>query len=87
MRMIETFKKEQFKITIFKTDARYLLQLEDQSFILSWKISREQPYTWLKENAVPKILEEARKTWPQLEQNLIIPKTGSDTQEQFPNII
>lgn len=87
MRMIDTFNSNNFKITIFQTEARYLLQAEDERYMLSWKLDREIPYDIIKEKAAQMLATEATDIWPSLLKNLQLDFGRSAGENEFPNII
>lgn len=87
MRVIDTFAKGRYKVTIFQTESRYLLQAEDEQFILSWKLDKELPYARILDEGVSLLLEQAGETWPQLRENLSLSLDNGQESEDFPKII
>ncbi len=88
MRVIENYKEGGFKVTIFKTDVRYLIQLEDERYMLSWKLPIETDYNVLKQAISDKMVPLGKNTWPNLQDELrLTPHTGLEKENDFPQII
>jgi len=88
MRVVETFSEKGFKITIFKTDSRYLIQLEEGSFILSWKVPIDTDYAEVKSSIEEKLVPFGEEIWPSFQQKLQLKKSpGPENENDFPQII
>lgn len=88
MRVVDSFAEKGFKVTIFKTDDKYLMQIEDKDFILSWKLSNQIPYDKVKNKAKDLLISKGIRLWPDLKTNLnmdIPPR--EDEKNDFPQII
>lgn len=87
MRVIDTFAKGRYKVTIFQTESRYLLQAEDEQFILSWKLDKNLPYARILDEGVSLLIEQAGETWPHLRNNLVLSVENEKNGDDFPEII
>jgi len=88
MRVVDSFAEKGYKVTIFKTDDRYLLQIEDKDFILSWKLSSQIDYDKVKTEAKDQLLAKGIDIWPDLKSNLIMNRPVEDDEKNdFPQII
>ena len=85
--MIDTFAKKGYKVTLFQTESRYLLQAEDENYMLSWKLDKEIPLDRIKEKAIDTLLDNAERLWPELHKHLNISSDKSPQTEDFPDII
>ncbi|NBB88418.1 MAG: hypothetical protein GVX96_01335 [Bacteroidetes bacterium] len=86
MRVVETYAEDGYKVTIFKTDLRYLIQLEDERYMLSWKLPIETDYAHLKQSITDKLVPMGKEIWPDLNRKLNI-STSTTNEEDFPQII
>ena len=86
MRIVNTFSSKGYKVTLFTTDDRYLLQIEDNLSIISWKISKE-----VNSDAIEtKFLEELTTFAEASKKNMIEHMKNAidrDRKESLPNII
>lgn len=87
MRVIDTFAKGRYKVTIFQTESRYLLQAEDEQFILSWKVDKELPYSRVLDEGVSLLLEQAGESWPHFQKNLSLSMENRKDGDDLPEII
>jgi hypothetical protein len=87
MRVVDTFAKKGYKVTIFQTESRYLLQAEDENYMLSWKLDKEIPLDHIKNKAIDILLENAERLWPELHKDLTLSLGKTSSAEDFPDII
>ncbi len=88
MRVVDSFAEKGYKVTIFKTDDRYLLQVEDKDFILSWKLSSQIDYNKVKIEAKEQLISKGIEIWPDLKTSLEIDMPSEDDKKNdFPQII
>jgi hypothetical protein len=87
MREVESFAEKGFKVTIFKTDDRYLLQIENKDYILSWKISNEIDYDEVKTTVKDTLVSKGIDLWPELSAALTLNHPKEDKKNDFPQII
>ncbi|NBB88998.1 MAG: hypothetical protein GVX96_04365 [Bacteroidetes bacterium] len=88
MRVVDSFAEKGFKVTIFKTDDKYLMQIEDKDFILSWKLSSQIDYNKVKTEAKDQLISKGIEIWPDLKTSLSMNKPPEDDKKNdFPQII
>lgn len=87
MRVVESFAEKGFKVTIFKTADRYILQIENKDYILSWKISNEIEYDEVKTQAKDILVSKGIDIWPDLSSSLSLNHSKEDKENDFPQII
>lgn len=88
MRVVETFSEKGFKVTIFKTDSRYLIQLEEGSYMLSWKMPVETDYGVVKQSIIEKLVPLGLQLWSKLAAELQLSSNNKKAEENdFPQLI
>lgn len=88
MRVVETFSEKGFKVTIFKTDSRYLIQLEEGSYMLSWKMPVETDFGVVKASIAEKLVPLGKELWPTFQNQLKLKRPPRiENENDFPQII
>lgn len=86
MRIVKTFSQSGYKVTLFQTDDRYLLQIEDSISILSWKISKEIDPSVIKDQFLQELISFAEASKKDMVEH-IHRAIQKDKSEQLPNIV
>ena len=86
MRIVNTFSQAGYKVTLFQTDDRYLLQIEDSISILSWKISKEIDPFVIKDQFLQELISFSEASKKDMVEH-IRKAIQKDKSEQLPDII